>query len=59
MGHKTLIGGTAYKIKGGKTLVNGTSYSVKNGKVLINGTGYDIGFLLPPDVVNIWSDSNG
>ena len=44
MAHKTLIGGTAYGIKGGKTLVGGTSYSIKNGKVLINGAAYNIPF---------------
>ena len=29
MAHKTLIGGTAYEIKGGRTLVGGTGYDVK------------------------------
>ena len=28
MAHKTLIGGTAYEIKGGKTLVGGTAYDI-------------------------------
>lgn len=28
MAHKTLIGGTAYDVKGGKTLIDGTAYSV-------------------------------
>lgn len=44
MGHKTLIGGTAYDIKGGKTLINGTGYDIKKGVTLIGGTGYDISF---------------
>ena len=57
MAHKTLIGGTTYDITGGKTLVSGTSYSVKNGKVLIGGTVYDISFILPPDVLDLWSGS--
>lgn len=44
MAHKTLVGGTAYEIKGGKTLVNGTAYSIKNGKTLVGGTVYEVGF---------------
>lgn len=44
MGHKTLIGGTAYEIKGGKTLIGGTAYDIKGGKTLIGGTGFDISF---------------
>lgn len=44
MAHKTLIGGTAYEIKGGRDLIGGTGYSKKNGKVLIYGTVYDIPF---------------
>ena len=44
MAHKTLIGGTAYDIKGGKCLVGGTVYSIKKGRTLINGTGEDIVF---------------
>ena len=42
MAHKTLIGGTAYEIKGGRDLIGGTGYSKKNGKVPIDGTVYDI-----------------
>lgn len=42
MAHKTLIGGTTYKIKGGRDLIGGTGYAKKNGKALINGTAYDI-----------------
>ena len=48
MGHKTLIGGTAYDIKGGKTLINGTAYDIKKGVTLIGGTGYDISFGAEP-----------
>lgn len=44
MAHKTLIGGTTYKIKGGRDLIGGTGYAKKNGKALINGTAYDIPF---------------
>lgn len=44
MAHKTLVGGTAYEIKGGKTLVNGTAYEISNGKTLVGGTKYDISF---------------
>lgn len=47
MGHKTLIGGTAYEIKGGKTLIGGTAYDIKGGKTLIGGTGYNITFAPP------------
>lgn len=51
MAHKTLIGGTAYKIKGGRDLIGGTGYSKKNGKVPIDGTAYDIA--LGPESVTI------
>ena len=50
--HKTLVGGTAYTVKGGKCMVNGTVYSIKKGRTLINGTGYDINF--EPDVSLTW-----
>lgn len=42
MAHKTLIGGTAYEIKGGRTLVGGTGYDIKSGRTLVGGTGYDV-----------------
>ena len=42
MAHKTLIGGTAYTIKGGNDLIDGTSYAKKQGRTLADGTGYDI-----------------
>lgn len=44
MAHKTLVGGTAYEIKGGKALVGGTAYDIKKGRTLVGGTGYDISF---------------
>lgn len=44
MAHKTLIGGTAYALKGGRDLIGGTGYSIKSGKTLIGGTAYDIQF---------------
>lgn len=44
MAHKTLIGGTAYTIKGGKDLIAGTSYAKKQGKVLVAGTKMSIPF---------------
>ena len=44
MAHKTLIGGTAYTIKGGKDLINGTSYAKKQGKTLVAGTKMSIPF---------------
>lgn len=44
MAHKTLIGGTAYKIKGGRDLIGGTGYAKKAGKALVDGTAYDIPF---------------
>lgn len=44
MAHKTLIGSTAYEIKGGRDLIGGTGYDKKSGKVLIGGTAYDIPF---------------
>ena len=51
MAHKTLIGGTAYEIKGGKTLVNGTAYKIKGGKTLVGGTAYDVSFA--PKIVTV------
>ena len=47
MAHKTLIGGTAYEIKGGKTLIGGTGYEISGGKTLVGGTGYDVKFGTP------------
>lgn len=44
MAHKTLIGGTAYTIKGGKDLIGGTSYAKKQGKALVSGTKMSIPF---------------
>lgn len=44
MAHKTLIGGTAYKIKGGRDLIAGTGYAKKQGKTLINGTTFILPF---------------
>ena len=44
MAHKTLIGGTAYTIKGGKDLIGGTSYAKKQGKALVAGTAQTIAF---------------
>lgn len=44
MAGKTLIGGTAYEIKGGRTLVNGTAYGISGGKTLVGGTAYSISF---------------
>lgn len=52
MTHKTLIGGTAYEIKGGRTLVGGTGYDIKSGKSLVGGTAYDISFLTVSTVLN-------
>lgn len=48
MAGKTLIGGTAYEIKGGRTLVNGTAYGISGGKTLVNGTAYGIHFVETP-----------
>lgn len=42
MAHKTLVGGTAYEIKGGRDLIGGTGYSTESGKTLVNGTARDI-----------------
>ena len=44
MAHKTLIGGTAYEVKGGKTKVNGTAYGIAKGRTLVGGTGHEIPF---------------
>lgn len=45
MGHKTLVGGTAYDISGGKVVVGGTAYGIKKGRTLVDGTGHDISFI--------------
>lgn len=50
--HKTLVGGTAYTVKGGKCMVDGTVYNILKGRTLIGGTGYDINF--EPDVSLTW-----
>jgi hypothetical protein len=55
MAHKTLVGGTAYEIKGGKTLVGSTAYEIKGGKTIVGGTAYGIPFSI---TVNITSFSN-
>jgi hypothetical protein len=55
--HKTLVGGTAYTVKGGKCMVNGTVYNILKGRTLIGGTGYDITFAPSYDPVfanNTW-----
>nr|DAH48910.1 MAG TPA: tail protein [Caudoviricetes sp.] len=55
--HKTLVGGTAYTVKGGKCMVNGTVYNILKGRTLIDGTGYDITFKPSYDPVfanNTW-----
>lgn len=60
MAHKTLIGGTAYDIKGGKTLIDGTAYSIKSGKTLAGGTVYEVGFakkLLTKLALTRWNSS--
>lgn len=52
MGHKVLIGGTSYEIKGGKTLIDGTAYSISKGRTMIGGTGYDISFSSVSAILN-------
>ena len=53
--HKTLVGGTAYTVKGGKCMVNGTMYNILKGRTLIDGTGWDITFpSAEPDVSKTW-----
>lgn len=44
MAHKTLVGGTAYEVKGGRCLVDGTAYSIQKGRTLVGGTGHDVSF---------------
>lgn len=58
MAHKTLIGGTAYEIKGGKTLIDGTGHEIKSGKTLVGGTAYNVSFGVSYDPVfanNDWA----
>lgn len=56
MAHKTLIGGTAYTVKGGRCLVGGTGYKISGGRTLVNGTGYKIGFEYPTFANATWED---
>lgn len=58
MGHKTLIGGTAYNISGGKSLVSGTSYSISSGKTLIGGTAYNINLKKNVPTAMLYNDGN-
>lgn len=53
MAHKTLIGGTAYKVSGGKALVGGTAYKISKGKTLINGTARSITFESPNAQISV------
>lgn len=58
MAHKTLIGGTAYEIKGGRDLIGGTGYAKKKGKTLVNGTAYEVAFG-PSEYIMTLSGSGG
>lgn len=59
MGHRTLIGGTAYNISGGKSLVSGTVYNISNGKTLVGGTAYNVNFKKEnPAYAMLYSDGN-
>ena len=59
MAHKTLIGGTAYEIKGGKTLIDGTAFSIKSGKTLVDGTAYEVGFAKPATITLSFTKTGG
>lgn len=63
MAHKTLIGGTAYDVKGGRTLLGGTGYNIKGGRTLLGGTGYNISFGTPVGTLavgsSVFMDENG
>lgn len=59
MAHKTLIGGTAYKVSGGKILVNGTDYKISKGRTLVGGTGYNITFGIPVTITGKGTTSQG
>lgn len=58
MAHKTLVGGTAYEVKGGRCLVDGTSYSIQKGRTLVGGTGYDVSFAPAAIPVTITGSGN-
>lgn len=47
MGHKTLINGTQYTIRGGYALVNGVKRKIQRGKTLAQGTQKTITFTTP------------
>lgn len=51
MGHKVLVGGTAYEITGGRTLIDGTGFEISSGKTLIAGTAYTIPFKPAPIII--------
>lgn len=59
MAHKTLIGGTAYKIKGGRDLIDGTGYDKKQGKTLVNGTARTISFAPTEYILTISGGNTG
>ena len=57
MAHKTLVGGTAYEVKGGRCLVDGTGYGIQKGRTLVDGTGYDVSFA--PSVILVCITGEG
>lgn len=59
MAHKTLIGGTAYEIKGGRDLIGGTGYEKKQGKTLVNGTARAISFAPEEYILTIIGGNTG
>lgn len=62
MEHKTLIGGTSYKISDGKATVGGAVYDLENGEVRIGKTVYEVGLGIPIkdlDVgISLWFNVN-
>lgn len=58
MGHKTLVGGTAYNISSGKSLVSGTVYNISKGKTLVGGTAYNINLKKDKPTAMLYSDGN-
>lgn len=57
MANKTLVGGTAYEVKGGRCLVDGTAYSILKGRTLVDGTGYGVNF--GPSIIPVTITGNG
>lgn len=56
MGHKTLIGGTSYKVAAGRTMVEGTVRGIVSGRTMVEGTVHSLPLLSSVFADNDWED---